>query len=471
MAWIIVAGFAINAFGCADGCRFAVAMVVAYAIPRLVLARARGSSAIAVMALLVIAMIISAQSILRMLDWTVLPDYSLEMPNLHSDDRGYYKWALAHYDGRVESPDYVVFPGFPLMMVALWKVLGVSVIWPVAMNSMFTMLAVTFTGMTSRRLLHHRVSVSPRVLVAGSIGLCGVLFYYLTSGCHVLKEGSTMLAIAIVGYVLAGMDGDDSDRLCVRDAVLMVVAIALLALVRTTFLYFVAMGIALMGITHWRRHGVAAIGMMAVLAIAFVAGNHFASYSVDNHLVIVDGGWDMQHFYMRGNSQQPYHQFVGNYFLYPWWKRMLLLPLTASVQFITPFPWVSYEPYVLNYILPRVAHGWYAVGGVALFYYFFISWRRHENMGWWPWWPALSFAAIAYVIAGSVSRYVLPFEAMFVPVTMFVIIRLYEGKWRRMFVGWALFYVVLLAAALVCCLEIQTGAVRRVLQRWGCING
>ena len=141
-----------------------------------------------------------------------------------------------------------------------------------------------------------------------------------------------------------------------------------------------------------------------------------------------------------------------------------MLPLTMAVQFFIPFPWlISEEPVLANYIC-RITFGWYLLGGIALFYYLFMSWRRHENMGAWAWWPAVIYAIIAYVMAGSMARYVVPFQPLFVPVAMFVLCRLYEdNRWRKPFKCWAIGFILALVVVLAICYELQTSSISSML--------
>lgn len=57
------------------------------------------------------------------------------------------------------------------------------------------------------------------------------------------------------------------------------------------------------------------------------------------------------------------------------------------------------------------------------------------------------------------ARYLLPVEPLMVPVVMYVFGRLYEGRWRRSFAVWMACVVIAVAAALLVCLELQTGAI------------
>ena len=140
-----------------------------------------------------------------------------------------------------------------------------------------------------------------------------------------------------------------------------------------------------------------------------------------------------------------------------------MLPLTMSVQFFIPLPWNYYEEHTLINTISRFTYSWYFIGGTSLFYFFVLSWRKHENMGVWPWWPAMSFAALAYVMAGSVARYAMPILPLFIPVAMYVLCRVYEGHRRKAFIWWWAVLIIVIAAVLVLCLEIQQGTISRML--------
>ena len=450
-------------FGIANGARITASSAVAYIIPRIVLARVKGSNTASLVLLLVVTAAMVAINYARMLNWTALEDYTLPFPNLLNDSRLYYKWALDSYHGNTRFGE-IPFPGFPLMMVGLWKLFGVSVIWPVAMNTLFTLLSVVFTGMTTRRLLLGRVTASATALVNGGMLLTSILMYYLMTGTSVMKEGSVYLSMAMAGFALASMAACDEERHHPwRNFVLFAVACLLMGLVRTTYLYFVAIGIVVMAVSNWRRDWMMSLAMMAVFMVALLAGDHLSSYSFERHAEIIGGGWNMQRFYIKGESQLIYREVLDYYFLYSPWHRVLMLPLTMSVQFVIPLPWLYYEHHSFLNLLSRMTWGWYLVGGTAMFYYVFISWRRHENMGVWAWWPAIAFTAMAYLMAGSTARYVLPIEPLFVPVAMFVFCRLAEGHWKRQFKWWCVAFAVMVAAALVVCLLFQRGILSGLL--------
>ena len=463
LVFAVCAVIASSHFGMADGLKITLAYLVAYLVPRTVLHHARGVSLPACVVLLVLAASLMAVDYLRLVEWTSVDGYSLRLPNLESDPRKYYKWALFHYDGSVPW-EKVIFPGFPGMIYCLFKVFGVSVVWPQALNLMFTLTSVVLTGMTTRRLLYHRVKASPETLLFGGMLLYLALAYNLMMGISLLKEASIYLAITLAGFALSSMAAHDDERFRLwRDIALMALACVIMGAVRTTYLYLVLVGIVVMVLPHLRRDWGMALAMLAMVAVALLVGTHFAAYSFDRHAKIVDGGWNMQRFYVIRGTQGFYRDVIGYYFLYSPLHRAVMLPLTLSIQFFNPFPWATGGDVTLFEWLCRLSYPWYLFGGVGLFYYFVISWRRGENMGIWAWWPAISYIMLAYVMAGSVARYVLPVQPLFIPVVMFVLCRLFEGRFRKAFTLWMVVFVILVSAVLLSCLELQEQAISKAL--------
>lgn len=464
IVFAVLAVVASSHFGWADGARITAAYLVAYLVPRFILSRARGTSLTAATILFLISSLLIAANYTNLLVWTSVEGYSLELPNLEGDARNYYRWALAHYDHRFAAPN-VVYPGFPLLMVALWKVFGLSVIWPQAMNLMFTLTSVVLTGMTTERLLNHRVSVPQKALLSGGILLSCVLTFCLINGINILKEASTYLALSLAGYVLASMAGADNERdIRMRDLVLFVLACALMTLIRTTTLYFIALGVVIMTFPNWRRNWRTALMMLGVVLVFFVIGEYYSNDTFNRHSRIVNGGWHMQWTFAEEDAYRSlYNYVIGYYYLYSPIHRLSLLPFTLSVQFIIPFPWLNHEdPTFANYIC-RISYGWYLLGGISLFYYLYTWWHKRGSMGAWPWWPAVSYVVITYALAGSMTRYIAPFEPLFVPVAVFVLCRLREGRFRRAFTIWGICFVVLVAITLLLCLELQQNAISKML--------
>lgn len=458
IAVAILAMVAIDRFGWNDGVSITVSYFIAYLVPRIILTRSRGYSAAAGFILLAVAALMIPFDILRLIQWTKLDEFTLAFPNIQGDGRIYYKGALAMYNSAMTNHQSLVQPGYSMMIVGLWKLFGVSVVWPQAMNLLFTLTSLVITGLTTRRLLTGRVNAQATSLVVMGMALCAMLFHYFVIGTSVLKEGTIYLAISMAGYSMAAMAACDEERHALwRDIVLLLAAAVLLTVVRASYLYFLILGVALMALPHWRRDWLMALGTITVLVLLLIAGKHLELFSVERHSEVIGGGWNMNRFYINSDSQQPYKSLLGYYFLYSPLHRLMMLPIPLAAQYLSPLPWTN--PAGISYFtfISRFTWGWYLVGGISLFYFVVLSWRRNENMGAWPWWPALVFAAIAHVMAGSVVRYVLPFQPLFVPVAAFVLLRLNEGRWRRQFRIWTIIYIILLIAALIISFKFKQG--------------
>ena len=448
LAVAVLAMVASMHFGLAYGLRITVSYLVAYLVPLFLLKRARGTSVAAHAVLLALTVFLGFVAFDCLLCWTAPEGYSLQRPDLTADARNYYKWALNEYDG---SADYAAgsFPGFPLMMMALWKVLGLSVIWPQAMNMMFTLTSVVLTGLITRRVLGQRLPLSSNALVLYGMLLMCLLPYFFMSGISILKEPPIFLSVTMAGYALSAMVSRDDERHRLWwDIVVFIMACVLLAFVRTTFLYPLAIGVILVALPHWRRDWLLAVCLLLAIALCMVIGNHFAAYSFNRHAEIIEGGWNMQRHF---NSEKLYYKsFLGFYFLYSPWHRLLMLPMTMSIQFILPFPvpWIPAgdTPYLLCFF-SRLTYGWYIFGGTVLFYCLFVSWRRHDNIGVWAWWPVFVYMGMAYVMGGTMARYMLPFQPLMVPMVLFVLYRVYQGRWRKSYIIWIIAILLIMFAA------------------------
>lgn len=450
-------------FGMVDGLKITVANLVAYLVPRTILHRARATSVAACVILLLITAFLLLINYLNLVEWTSFGGYTLHQPDLEGDPRKYYKWAWHYYDGSVPW-EKVIFPGFPFMILCLFKAFGVNVIWPQALNLMFTLTAVVLTGMMTRRLLSHRVKATPSALLAGGMLLFLMLTYNLMSDINILKEASITMSITLAGFAMSSMASSDEERFQPwRDILLMALACVLMAAVRTTYLYFLLIGIGIMALPHLRRDWVMALTMMALVVLGLVIGSQFAAYTFDRHVKFFQSSMYLQRTYAMEGRHGFYLELIGYYFIYSPLHRIAMLPITSTIQYFIPFPWLNgEEPSLFNYVC-RFNYTWYLLGGVALFYYAVLSWRRAENMGAWPWWPVIVFLGIAYVMGGTITRYVLPIQPLWIPVVMYVLCRVFEGHRRKAFARWMIVYILIVAMVLLVCLELQEGAISHAL--------
>jgi hypothetical protein len=346
-------------------------------------------------------------------------------------------------------------------MLGMWKVLGVSVVWPLALNYMFTLLAIVITGKVSNRLLSHRFpTISPPTISVCAMLMVSLLGFFMSQGMRVQKEAGCALGITMVGYCLAGFaeHSELSRSEKRRDFIVFVIGTLILALIRTNFAYFAMLGAAMMAFAHkraqWKRGTLLAVIALLITVVFSV----LFSYTFGQQYRTVDGGDAMARAFNMTFVQQPYLALIGDYYHYPEWKRLLLLPITAGVQYIIPFPWLyDIESCNIMNALPRAREMWYIVGGACIFYYLYINviHHKHSNLGMWAWWPLVTFLAIAFITSGSVSRYALPLQPLFVVIALYVLLQVKIGNYRRSFVIWMIVYTLVLVATLIVCYHIQ----------------
>lgn len=154
----IISSMSLSFFSTKDAFDVILSLAFAYLLPRLIYSKIRLNCSFGQWLLLFVGTTLAIYTIISIKSWTVDVGGSFEYPDLKSDDAGYYRWALAHFDGRCPEPK-VGFKGLSLFMLCLWKVLGVSVVWPIALNYYFIMLSIVMTGILSDRLLHDRLDM------------------------------------------------------------------------------------------------------------------------------------------------------------------------------------------------------------------------------------------------------------------------------------------------------------------------
>ena len=456
----IIAAYASRYFSFAESCDIVLALGAGYLVPRLMYSQSKMRCNWGQWILLAVGLLLALYVIHSLKVWTTHESFTLEEPELHSDDGQYYSWALAHYDGRCPTPK-LSFKGLPLFMLGLWKVLGVSVVWPMALNYMFALLSIVITGKISHRVLsHHFPTIKPSTISACAMLMVPLLGFLVSQNLRIQKEAGCTLGIVMVGYCLAGFA--ERNNLTKnekrRDLAVFVIGTVILALVRTNFAYFAMIGAAMMALARhhaqWKRGSLLALIALAITVVFSI----LFSYTFGQQYRTVDGGDAMARAFKIGIVQQPYFTLIGDYYHYPEWKRLLLLPITAGVQYIIPFPWLyDLENADIMSILPRMRVMWYFVGGTCIYYYLYINGLHYKqnNLGMWAWWPLVTFLGIAFITGGSVSRYVLPLQPLFVVIALYVLLQVKIGNYRRSFAIWMAVYVLMLIATLILCYHTQ----------------
>lgn len=461
LALALMAIFAISVFELSDAISIILSLAVAYLIPRFIYSRSQCWCRWGHWLLLIIAFLMAIYVVLSIKACTIDVGSTLEEPELYSDSGSYYAWALSHYDGRCPAPK-LSFKGLPIFMLWEWKVLGVSITWPLALSYMFTLLSIVMTGKVACRMLCRKFDdFKPSTIAAVAMLLVSLMGFLVSQGLRIQKEAGCTLGLLLVGYTLAGMASGEalSKRDRYRDFAIFVTGCLLMAMVRTNFCYFAVAGAVMMSFSNRRANWRYGLMLAVIAAIITVAFSIIFSYSFGQQYRTVDGGDAMAQAFKVGIVQQPYFAIIGDYYHYPEWKRLLLLPVTAGVQYVIPFPWLyDYSHATIFSLLPRFRVMWYFIGGVCLHYFLYITilHPKSNNLGMWAWWPLALFMIIAFITGGSVSRYALPLQPLFVVIALYVLLNVKRGNYRRSFSIWMIIYTLVLVAILVVCYDAQS---------------
>ena len=442
-------------FGIAQGAAIAVSMALACVVPLVLARRCSWWSLASTVAYCAVALFSVVSAIYFLYEVSVGSGATLEMPNLDCDARLYYDWALHYYDGRRPEP-YVTFFGFPVLMILMWKALGVSVVWPSAFNLMLMLGAVAMSGSLAAHITRS-TAMKPTTAATMAISLMGLHGFFLSQGFVIQKEAIVYIAVTMVAMSLFRLqDASASRRKTVASVALYVGACLIFAPVRAKYINFALFGVGLLAISCWRTRWRSIVVMLVMTVATWYLGMMLSTtYNIKQQMETMAGGAEMtESFGMVEGIHLDYLNWMGGYFSLPLFKKLLLLPFTCGTQFVIPFPWGA-EDDSWGAWMPRIRLGWYLCGVLALCYYGMLSWRRRYSVGLVAWWPVICFVGIAYISAGTVSRYILPFQPLYTAVAVYVIACFRIPELRRpllrAFVGIEVLLAVALVVAFIIC--------------------
>ena len=442
-------------FGIAQGASIAVSMALACVVPLVLARRCSWWSLASTVAYCAVALFSVVSAIYFLYEVSIGSGATLEMHNLDSDAEKYYNWALHHYDGRCPEP-LTTFFGFPVLMLILWKALGVSVVWPSAFNLMLTLGTIVMSGSLAAQLVR-KTPMKSATAATIAISLMGLHGFFLSQGFIIQKEALVYMTMTMVAMSLFWLQDNTTSRGKVIAAVAFYVSACLiLAPVRAKYINFAVFGIVILAVSSWRTRWRSILVLFAVTAVAWYLGMSMSTtYNIQQQVDNVVGGAEMtESFGMVEGIHLDYLNWMGGYFSLPLFKKLLLLPFTCGTQFVIPFPWGA-EDDSGGAWMPRIRLGWYLCGVLALCYYGMLSWRRRYSVGSVAWWPVICFVGIAYISAGTVSRYILPFQPLYTAVAVYVIACFRIPELRRpllrAFVGIEVLLAVALVVAFIIC--------------------
>lgn len=325
-------------------------------------------------------------------------------------------------------------------IVAAWMWLpGPSITWALMLNMACIIFALVMCSVLTYVVTHERRTA------ALAMACMACVCYLMTMGTVLLKDAWVIACVAGAGAALSRWRG------WISVLQLSIAALALAA-VRPNYVLAIIAGIVITafafsrGKTLWPQRWVA-IAICCALVV-FPNLMHYTNPVVN---VLAPGYSDI--FY-SSSQQRAFFLIVGDYMVLPFWQKLILLPITAGVQFLIPFPWnfardVIYGP---TQAWAHIAYPWYAFGGVAIFYFFARKVRR-VGLTMFALWGVLLWLVPCYTVGGTVSRYALPAVAILAPC---VAVTLRECRRRQSFALWCAIFALAVSIILAVCFYLQT---------------
>lgn len=365
----------------------------------------------------------------------------------------YYYGAARQFDPAEGYSEGRPSLGFCIVVSLLWRLTGWSLVPPLMANMLLTLLTVVLTGKLTLRLLSDRVECPrPMLMTAGMIA-AGSVTYFTFSGTLMMKEPLTAFCLSVAALsVLAMRDGD---KLRWFYWCCFVVSSALIGFVRHYWVVIPVAGLLLGLRRDWRSMGRAVSAGVAVLVIYVVA--EALLLKGESVGVPQEMARHLDYSFLQASAgREGYYALLErlDYFHLPWWRRLLLLPFTASVQFLIPLPWNYMAEVASSPTLAAVkfSYPWYLIGGLVIYYILFCARRSPGRLLGVTVWGGAFWLGFALLGGGTVSRYGFNLLPLLAPAAVYA---LTTGWGRRSFKLWWFIYPCCLGATLIAAYILQ----------------
>lgn len=395
--------------------------------------------------------------------FTVHSGATTQMPVLHNPDAWrYYADALSVMGHESGVPCELKSHGYGLIISWVWQLTGITIVSPLVLNMLFVLLAIIVSGGIAWRLLKETTSKSGQWVAACAMIMTASVCYFLNSGTLLLKEAGVIFAFSLLGYSLITLAENNVEKKTkyINIAIFTIGAL-LLAMLRYNFLIMPLIGVIFL--LKWNKENVITATIIAVVCVAswlLISAFLYSNYDAMPHIAskIVRGEGLESAFFLDNPNHRAYNAIVDGYFEFPWWKKVLMLPMSAAVQYLIPLPWGWGDDIQFGYSLAyaHVSYPWYAIGGLVV--YFVISQMRKvpRALARFVAWGGLMWLVPAFLFAGTVSRYALPMLPILIPGAVYVM-----AQWRQMprIKLWITCYIVLLVVGLIAGYVVQKGLI------------
>lgn len=349
-----------------------------------------------------------------------------------------------------------IHPAVPIYLIAT-ALFGINLLSFVILNSIFILSGALITGVLAVKLIPDAATnklTKSRVCTAAMILILAIA-YWFNSGTLVIKDACVQWSTAalILGVVsIAKPESGKKSNLVIGG--ISVVALIFLTSARFQMLLMIAAAcLFLLNKSNRNR-----MWMCFFMFIVVFFTYYYLNETVDMEYYVSEETVSEYYFQDRP-MQRPYLSLLGDYAHMPVWRKLIWLPVSCVIQYFIPLPWNALRDIPMGVTLAYAHQGWiwYAEGGIALAFLMLYSWRkamRNEMLSRLIWWAAAMWIVIAWLYAGTVSRYLLPFMPIFAVASLWCLLKV---RCRKEFRAFYCGYLLLCALALII-LGIMTNA-------------
>lgn len=426
-----------------------ICLAVAYLLPRRIY---RNSSFYTPLGLVALCMAFVSMALFLILNYwqSVVQLGSPDAPHLLNDPLSFYSLSrdLAKGTFGQDSP-IVPYMGYPLFL-SLWVRAGIAdIACPIVFNLFLVLCSMILVARTVMFVLPSDAGSAKRTASYAML-LMALIPGILNNGTMLVKEAFIIAALSAAVCALYALK---CRHKTLKYALLFTVAILVLALCRTTYLYILLFFVAAAWLPDLKKRDALPLALIFLGVSVSIAFGSYLSHWGDGRFVEIYVEEGNSEKFICGDSQVPYENIIGPYHTYPLWLRFLLLPICVAVQFMIPFPFVSVAPQAglpLSMAYLRMSYLWYLAAIPMFAYYLFYWWRKGGlKLSLFALAAAISYCVPAFVTGGTVSRYAFCFVPFLAVMGGFALnrIRLQKPD-RKHFLVFSLIYIVLIVAAL-----------------------
>lgn len=348
---------------------------------------------------------------------------------LNNDARTAWEQMQALQSGTVHPAGYRL-RGFAQVLVALTCGGTPTISGLLVLNMLATLLTIVITGAISEKAAKGSGQYAMLAIAAVS--------YFMASGAILVKDA--MVCLTMAAWLFVWLGGHRTGAF-----ITMAACIVAAFFIRPHLLPFMAVAAALLTLADFKRLLPILCISIAVIAAVYIYASH-----IETAQRIF---WNSDETAIEIGSERvrlaAYNTVSAGYQWLPLWAKIVRLPFSLAVQFLTPLPWAFGRDIVFGptQAWAHFAFPWYAAGGAFLFYLGFSFRRSPLAIKLLAIFAALAWCATAFVSGGTISRYCLPWLPALVPAVAWLV---KSRQWQRpIFRKWAIAYSALLIIGLI----------------------